>query len=178
MGHGCTDGCDDTARCTYNPNCPSVIFARYLKSYKESENPTVIGYNFSLIETECMQLCPKYDTNLDLDIIVREPFQQDEWWKTRNLLFQSLAHFGTICGFAPTIRKGIINCNRAGDKNYARTYSGGTLQSACSFLFNLKIMHKHNPMAYPKGYNSDKPGKSKPRRRTDYLRVMVGGAVH
>ena len=77
VGHGSTDGCDDndTERYTYNANCPSASFARDLKSYEDSENHVVIGYNRSLMEKKCMQLSPRYYSNLDLDIIVRELFQ-------------------------------------------------------------------------------------------------------
>ena len=78
VGHGCADSCNDTARCTHNANCPSAIVSHDLKSYEESENHVVVGYNRSLIETKCMHLSPEYDRNLDLGIIVRELFQPDE----------------------------------------------------------------------------------------------------
>ena len=103
VGNGCAVGCNNTACCTYNANCPSALFAFDLKSYEVFDYPVVIGYNRSLMETKCMQSSPEYDKNLDLDIIVAELFQPDEWWKTRNLLFESLVHFGSIRGFTPTI---------------------------------------------------------------------------
>ena len=65
------------------PTVPLPFVSHDLKSYEESaheesENPVVIGYNRSLIETKCMHLSPEYDRNLDLGIIVRELFQPDE----------------------------------------------------------------------------------------------------
>ena len=126
-----------------------------------------------------MQSSPEYDSsNLDLDIIVRELFQPEEWWKNPDLLYESLAHYGTIRGFSPRVSTsyGTITCNREGEKDYARTYSGGGLKTGCPFLFNLKTMH--NPMIYPKNYNPDQTGKSKPRRRADYSREtkIISGA--
>ena len=194
VGHGSADGCDHTERCTYNANCPSAIFAHDLKSYEDSENPVVIGYNCSIMEKKCMQLSSEYDSNLDLDIIVRELFQSEEWWKSRDLLSESLTHFGTIRGFTPSIRKGIIICNRSGDKNYARTYRGGGLQTGCPFLFNLKTMH--NPWCIRKNtilMNQENLNQGSVRtiRRKQKLSerhlaqcprqpatIMVGGAVH
>ena len=74
---GSVAGCDTDGH-TYHANCPSAIFAHELKSYSDSEDPVVVGYNRPLMEKKCMQSSAEYDPNLDHDIIVRELFQPDE----------------------------------------------------------------------------------------------------
>ena len=61
-----------------------------------------------LMEKKRMQSSAEYDLNLDLDIIIRELFQLDQWWKTRDLLSDSLEHFGTLIRvFSPTIKRAL-----------------------------------------------------------------------
>ena len=62
----------------------------------------------------------------------------DEWWNTRDDLVIALKLFGDLKGFYPTLKNGAIRCNRFGDKEYIRNFTGGGFNVNAHFSSTLK----------------------------------------
>ena len=66
-----------------NPNeyTPSELFSQSLKAVDDSSDvDIVVQYNHTLLESKCKRSSKEYDASLDLDLIVKDQFRQDEWW--------------------------------------------------------------------------------------------------
>ena len=100
------------------------------------EDLVIIAFNDTLLRRKCLASSEHYDESIDLSALIEAIFRPNEWWATRDLMYEALKKCGLVQGFTPKILSNTFRCNRSGEKEYKRTnYSAGKLQVGCPFLF-------------------------------------------
>ena len=63
-------------------SCPSMLFARSLKSCTNDEEGTQVASfcNHELLKMKCVPSSPEHDPQLDLNIVFKELFTTNENW--------------------------------------------------------------------------------------------------
>ena len=133
----------------------STSFAPSLKYH--DDNGVVIAYDHNRLELFFLCSSSMFDPSLDLHLIVSELFCGDEYWKSQDLLFGAITHFGKIHCFNPIKKSNKIMRNRLGKRTYKRDYVASGLKAQCTFQFTLHAKYNSKSPAASSGKSTPRP---------------------
>ena len=127
------------------PSPPSSVIAFISSSAKVVDDSCeggsiVTGWDSSVLRRKCLRSSSGYDPAVtsSMDELCKTIFPPDQWWASKQLLFDALQDYAKIAGFCMTSNHNHIRCSRYGDSTTARRYSGGDsgrLAQGCSMIF-------------------------------------------
>jgi hypothetical protein len=132
-------------------DCISTSFAYSLKKLDGLSN-TIVGFDEKTFESKCCRFLPnelpnpEYDARLEMDLLAKELFKQNDIWINRDVLYHALSCFSSAFGFKVVKTRNMLVCKRYGSDNGNRNWSAGPWKVGCPFSISLKALHTERKM--------------------------------
>jgi hypothetical protein len=86
----------------------------------------VVSFKNALLCTKCIKSSPQYDSEMDLNVLVREIFTPNQWWASRSVLFEAVNTFSLLLSFRPILKHILSAVTVTGIKNTSKAMSPGS----------------------------------------------------